>query len=130
MLRTLRIAQLTVRLSGLALIILGILLWLGYDSLRAAHMGLGLLFVLAIWSLAALGFKTRANVGLAVRAAVWGIVVLWLGMVQTRIWPGGSHVYVRALHLLVGLIAIGVAEALAARIKRARGGPPRAAGAS
>jgi hypothetical protein len=107
MLRTIRVAQITIRLTGLALIILGILLWTGNTGLRQAHMGLGLLFVLALWSL----------------AAVWGLVVLWLGMVQTRVWPGSAHVYVRVLHLLVGLVAIGVGEALAARIKRVHGAP-------
>jgi hypothetical protein len=120
MLRKVRIVQLTLRLTGLLLIVMGVLIWTGNgDALVQAHMGLGLLFVLALWSLAALGFRARVSVGLSIRAAVWGIVVLWLGMIQGQLWLGQQHVYVRVAHLAVGLIAIGVGEALAARLKRA-----------
>jgi hypothetical protein len=120
MLRKVRIVQLMLRLTGMLQIVMGVLMWTGNgDALRQAHMGLGLLFVLSLWALAALGFRARVSVGLAIRAAVWGIVVLWLGVIQGRLWPGPLHIYVRVAHLLVGLIAIGVGEALAARIKRA-----------
>lgn len=117
MLRLMRFVQMTVRLSGLALLILGVLIWTGNQQLIPAHMGLGLLFVLALWSLAALSFRSRTAVGLGVRASIWGIVVLWLGLVQRQVWPGPPHVYVRVLHLIVGLSAIGVAEMLGARLK-------------
>jgi hypothetical protein len=119
MLRTVRIAQLVLRLTGLTQIVIGVLIWAGRgDDFLQGHMGLGLLFVLSLLCLAALGLWSRVSVGLAVRAVVWGIVVLWFGMVQSRIWPGQLHVYVRVAHLLIGLIAIGVGEALAARLKR------------
>jgi hypothetical protein len=122
MLRMVRILQMTVRLTGLALIILGTLIWTGHVELRQAHMGLGVLFVLALWSLAGIGFRTRVGVGLATRAVLWGLVVLYFGMVQGQIGTGSMHVYIRILHLVVGLVAIGVAEFLAARIKRSHKG--------
>jgi hypothetical protein len=37
-------------------------------------------------------------------------------------WPGPRHVYIRILHLIIGLVAIGVGEMLAGRIKRAHHG--------
>jgi hypothetical protein len=120
MVRIVRIAQLVLRLTGLTQIVIGVLIWAGHgDALLQGHMGVGVLFVLSLLCLAVLGLTTRVSVGLAVRAAVWGIVVLWFGIVQTRMWPGQLHVYVRVAHLLIGLVAIGVGEALAARLKRA-----------
>jgi hypothetical protein len=118
MLRMVRIAQMAVRLTGLAQIILGGLIWAGHSELKQAHMGLGMLFVFALWSLAAIGFRARAAVGLCVRVTIWGIVVLLFGMLQGQMWPDDRHIYVRIMHIVVGLIAIGVAEALAQRIKR------------
>jgi len=117
-LRLIRIAQITTRLTGLALIVLGALIWAGNPALKNAHMGLGLLFVIALWSITVAGAIARTGTALVLRGAIWGVVVLWLGMVQARIWPGESHVYVRVLHLVVGLVAIGIAEMFAARIKK------------
>jgi hypothetical protein len=117
--RMIRIVQLTLRLTAVALLILGILLWTGHPELKQAHMGLGLVFVIALWSLAAIGFRMQVGAGLATRVVIWGFVVLGLGMIQGQILSGSdSHVYVRILHLAAGLIALGVAEFLGARIKR------------
>jgi len=91
---------------------------MGGGGLKQAPVDVGLLFVLALWCLSALGFRARASVGLAVRASVWGFVVLGFGMAQSQIWVGPLHVYVRVMHLLVGLLALGLAETLAGRIKR------------
>jgi hypothetical protein len=117
MLRITRIAQLTVRLCGVALIVLGVLIWTGDRQFIQAHMGLGVLLVLALWVLAALGVRARVASNLVIRAVIWGAVVLAYGIYQTRIWPGRLHVYVRVLHLVVGLIAMSVGELLAARIE-------------
>ena len=68
MLRMTRIAQMTVRLTGLALIVLGILIWTGNAALVGAHMALGLLFVLALLYLGGLGFRARIGRGLPIRA--------------------------------------------------------------
>ncbi len=117
--RSLRLVQLTLRITALLQIVGGAVIWSGHGAaLVNAHAGVGLLFVLALWGLAALGTRARVGPGLVIRAAAWGIIVLWLGMVQTRMWPGPPHVYVRVLHLIVGLAAIGLGEALGARIRR------------
>jgi uncharacterized membrane protein YuzA (DUF378 family) len=50
-------------------------------------------------------------------AAVWGLVVLVLGLNQTRLLVGSAHWLIEVLHLLVGIAAVGMAEGLAARIK-------------
>jgi hypothetical protein len=117
MLRLTRIAQMTVRLTGLLLIVLGILIWTGDSALIGVHMALGLLFVLALLFLSGLGVRARIGLGLVIRAVLWAIVVLIFGMIQTRIWPGSPHVFVRVLHLVIGLVAISVGELLGGRIR-------------
>jgi len=118
-LRLLGIIQMTIRLTGVALIILGGLLWTGHIEVRQAHMGIGGLFVLALWLLAAVAFRMRVAAGLGVRVVVWGMVVLVLGLFQGQLLSdSATHVYIRILHLVAGLIAIGLAELLAGPIKR------------
>jgi len=119
MLRFVRILQLTLRLTGLGLLILGAFIWGGRAELTSAHVALGALFVLALWCLSAVGFRRRAATGLAVRGVIWGAIVLYFGMAQQQLLVGASHVFIRILHLIVGLVAIGLGEALGARIRRA-----------
>jgi hypothetical protein len=40
------------------------------------------------------------------------------GLVQTNLLPGGAHVAVQLLHLVVGLGAVGLVENLARRSRR------------
>lgn len=54
--------------------------------------------------------------GLILLTVVWGLVLPVFGMTQTRILPGSGHWVIRVLHLLVGLGALRLAEALATRI--------------
>lgn len=112
------IAQWIARLSGLTLIVLGICFWLGrLLGLVPVHMLIGLVFVLALWVLAGLAMRAGIGMAPAIGAIVWGIVVLALGMTQRSLLPGSMHWIVRALHLVVGLVAMGTAERLAERIK-------------
>jgi len=64
--------------------------------------------------------------GLVALAVLWGIIVLALGMTQTRLMPGSAHWVIRVLHLLVGLFAIRLGEVLAQRIKAVRAPAMRA----
>ncbi len=110
----------TARLAGLLNIVLGIILWLGHPEVLMAHLTVGMLFVLALWCLAGLGMRCGVQMGLVVRAFVWGLLVLLFGMVQRQMLVGAPHVYVRVLHLVIGLVAIGVAEVLGGRLRTAR----------
>src|ERR687885_1554993 len=115
------IVQMLVRLCGLALVTLGLLFWTGNArGLIPLHMLLGLVLVLALWILAGLAARAGAPIGLVALAVVWGLIVPALGLTQTQLLPGSAHWVIQVLHLLVGLGAIGQAEALAARIKGRR----------
>jgi hypothetical protein len=118
-------AQMTVRASGLVLLVLGVIFWTGnLDSLHLLHILLGLLLVLGLWTLAAIAIRAHASVGIAVLALAWGVVLPVLGLTQVNLLTGGSHWVIQVVHLLVGLGAIGLAERLGMSIKA---GPAAAA---
>lgn len=124
---TTTVAQMLVRICGGLLILLGIFFWTGHAlSLIPIHMLLGLVFVIALWVLAGIGARAGVGAGFAALVALWGIIVLALGMTQTRLMPGSAHWVIRVLHLLVGLVAIRLGEVLAQRIKAVRAPAVRA----
>jgi hypothetical protein len=55
-----------------------------------------------------------------------GLFVPVFGMTQARILPGDLHWIVQAAHLVVGLVAMGLAERLARGVQ-ARVAPPKLA---
>lgn len=116
---TVKIARLLLSLFGIALLVLGILFWMGYAlSLLQLHMLLGGLFVLCLWVLAALGLAAPGARPLALLVLVWSLIVPALGVSQVQWLPGSDHWVIQAAHLLVGLIAIGLGHALSRRIGR------------
>jgi hypothetical protein len=114
------------RLSGLIVLILGLLFWTGqYLQFVQLHMGFGVVLVLALWTLAFLAFRAGVDRSIVAIAVAWGLAVPILGGVQLNLPPGGGYGIVRVIHLLLGLGAIGLAERLAARIKRKQTTAPR-----
>ena len=112
------VLQMLVRLSGLTLIVLGMLFWTGHAlTLIPVHMLVGFVLVLSLWALAVLAARAGVHPGLVILAMLWGGLVPVLGLTQDRLLPGDAHWVIQVLHLLVGLGAIGQAEGLAARIK-------------
>jgi hypothetical protein len=107
-------------------LVLGVIFWTGRAvGLTGLHMLLGVLFVVALWTLALLCARAGAPRGLVASTVVWGAIVLLLGMTQAQILPGGLHWTVRVVHLLVGMAAMGFAGRLAMSIggvRRASGG--------
>ena len=113
------VARLLLSLFGIALVVLGILFWTGHAlSLLQLHMTLGGLFVLCMWVLAVLGFLGRGTRGFALLVLIWSLIVPALGVTQLSLMPGSDHWVIQAVHLLVGLIAMGLGHALARRIGR------------
>jgi hypothetical protein len=80
-------------------------------------MLLGITIVLLLWALAVLGAIGKVSPGVVALALVWGVIVPILGVAQFRLLPGLMHWIIQVLHLLVGLVAIGLAETLARQIK-------------
>jgi len=93
---------------------LGILFWTGHaDGLIDVHAVVGLLLVLTLWVSATLGIRRGAPIPIAVLAVLWSIGMVILGGTQAEILPGAAHPVVQVAHLLVGIVAVGLVEALA-----------------
>ena len=120
-----RIAQMFVRVAGLALLILGIIIWTGHGaSLVKTHALLGVVFVLSLWAVAIIGLASRIGYVLPARLIIWGIVIGWFGMSQRSLLVGSLHWTIQLLHVAVGLIAIGLAEVVSSRVRKTAAAPP------
>lgn len=110
-----------VRVAGVVQILLGLSIWIGpglpYTSL---HIQTGVLIVVGLWILAVLALIVRGRPALAGFAILWGLALPAFGMVQSEILVGEWHWIVRVLHLLMGLIALGTADALAKHVLATR----------
>ena len=114
------IAQTVVRTLGPIQIALGLLFWTSNAfNLIPLHMLIGLLIVLALWTLAGLGMRAGVHLGLVSGAFAWGVLVVALGMTQTSLVPGDLHWIVQVVHLAFGIGAMALAEVLG-RQTRAR----------
>jgi hypothetical protein len=115
------VARMLVRVCGVVLIVLGLLFWFG-DAPRGlvpVHILLGIVLVLALWALAFLGARVGVNRGLVAAAVVWGLLTVWLGQAQDALLPDPSvHWVVQVLHLIVGMGAIGLGEAIGGQATR------------
>ena len=102
------------RIAALVQVIVGIGLWTGHlYSLVDVHRTIGVLFVLALWSIAAIALVQRRATGLAAFAVIWGVVVAAVGFTQQQLLPGDLHWIVRVLHLVIAMASMPIAERLA-----------------
>lgn len=114
----------TVRVTGLVLIALGLLIWADIvGALRPIHMLIGIVLVVALAAAAALALRAGAKPILPAIAVAWGLLTIAFGLTQARLLPGDLHLVVEVAHFLVGLVAIGLGEALAAAGRRGTGIP-------
>jgi len=112
-----KVAGMVVGITGAFQIVLGLLFWTGRaQDLIPVHMLVGLVFVLSLWTVAALAIRAGESWGPILLTFAWGAIVLLLGLAQAPLFPGPSHWVVRVLHLLVGLGAM----AQAGRLVRGR----------
>src|SRR5689334_9673387 len=97
-------AHMLVRITGVLLLILGLLFWTG-DALGLIpiHMLLGVLLVLALWLLAATASLLGIPLGLAIATALVGLLVAALGFTQDSLFPGAAHWVIQVLHLVLGV---------------------------
>jgi hypothetical protein len=117
---TANVLRILVSAIGVVMIVLGLLFWTGNAfALLPLHMLLGIALVLMLWIIAVMALVARVNPILAVVALIWGLVVPILGITQDQLLPGSLHWLVQALHLLVGLGAIALANILARQIAQA-----------
>ena len=112
-----RITSIVLRLGGALAVILGILFWSGNAlSLRPIHMLLGLLVVLSLW-IVGIGqaFSSGGSWPLAGGALLLGLLVIVVGMTQSSLLVGPFHWVIQVVHLLLGILAVGIGQLAAAR---------------
>jgi hypothetical protein len=118
--RAITVAHMTIRISGLLLLLLGIAIWTGRaDGVIPVHQLLGLVLVLSLWTLSFLAARAGVPMQWVALAVAWGLVAPILGLTQEGLLTGGWHWTIQVLHLLIGLGAIGMGENLALRIRQA-----------
>ncbi len=100
------------RLLIVVQIVLGFLIWFGDTSLVQVHIVLGGLFVLDLWVLGLVALFALTKRTLPLLALFMGGAILWFGVAQRALLVGSAHWAVRVLHLLLGLAAMGLIEAL------------------
>jgi hypothetical protein len=124
MTRAATIAHITIRVSGLLLILLGIAIWTGRaDPVIPVHELLGFVLVLALWALSFLAARAGVPMRWVVMAVLWGLAAPILGLAQQGLLTGDWHWTIQVIHLLIGVGAIAQGENLARRMPH--GGSPR-----
>jgi hypothetical protein len=112
-----RIASIVLRVCGALALILGLLFWSGNSlNLIPIHMLLGLLVVLSLW-IVGIGqaFSSGGSWPLAGGALLLGLLVVVVGMRQSSLLVGPFHWVIQVVHLLLGILAVGVGQIAAAR---------------
>jgi hypothetical protein len=106
------------RLDLLVALILGVVLWTGSPGLLNIHIITGFILTLALLLIGLVGFLARVPPALPIVAIAWAILLPYVGFAQLKLLPGASHIVIQVIHLLVGICALGVVEALCAKIIR------------
>jgi hypothetical protein len=115
-----RIASLVLSFAGLLALILGLLIWTtSASNLIQVHMLLGLLAVATLW---VIGIGQAVSKGgswpIAICALVTGAIMVFLGWNQSSLMAGPFHWVIQIVHLLLGLLVIGLGHVGAARYRR------------
>ena len=113
-------ASWAVRVGGLVAIALGLLIWVAPDlnaGIRPVHMLAGLTVAVGLLVLSLLAMR-GGSPGLPLVGLAWVVLLPAFGLSQETLLVGDLHFLVRVAHLLVGVVAIGLGEALALRITR------------
>src|SRR5579864_7249328 len=111
-----RIAIMVLRITVLFNLVTGIIFWTGNaDPLQIVHIILGIIAVLALWTLGIVQGLRGGSIGLSVAAFVVGLLLAFVGLFQTNWLTGSNHWIIQVLHLLLGLMVIGLGETIGGR---------------
>jgi hypothetical protein len=119
-----RIASVVLSFVGLLALILGLVVWAnGALNLIQMHMLLGFLAVGALWVIGVgQAFSRGGSWLLASCALVVGAAMIIIGLNQSALMPGPLHWVVQIVHLVLGLLVIGLGHMGAARYRKSAPG--------
>jgi len=111
--------RILIRVGFLIELVLGLLFWSGnLVALVPVHQLLGLLLVLGLWGVAVVAAIARVHPAAVALALAYGLVVPVVGELQDNLVPGSAHWMIQAVHLLIGLGLVALAEWLGLLIRR------------
>lgn len=115
-----RIASVVLSFAGLLALFLGLLFWTNSAlNLIQMHMLLGLLAVGALWVIGiGQALSNGGSWGVAASALVVGAAMIVLGWTQSSLMVGELHWIIQVLHLVLGLLVIGMGHMGAARYRK------------
>ena len=119
-----QIASIMLRVFGTLALILGLLFWSGYGlNLIPVHMLLGLLLVLSLWIVGVgQAFSKNGSWMFAIGALALGALVIVFGLRQSALLVGPFHWVIQVIHLLLGVVAVGIGQISAGRYQKATAG--------
>lgn len=106
------------RLDGVGTLILGIILWTGSPGPLRIHILTGFIMSITLLLIGLVGFFASIKPTLPIIATGWAVLLPYIGFAQFKLLPGSGHIVIQVIHLLIGICAIGIVEALAAKITR------------
>ena len=115
-----RYASALLTIAGVLALLLGLVLWSGNGfNLVSLHMLLGLLAVIALWVIAVSQAVAKGGSWLLAGCAlVVGLLTVVIGIKQAALMVGDRHWIVQVIHLVLGILTIGLGHMAAARAKR------------
>jgi uncharacterized protein len=123
-LRIARVARLTLLAVGVSAASMGPLLMFGYRQVLQLHELFGLIAILSLWTLAAVGAWSGVARWKVVLAAAWGLIAWSVGGAQRLPYGAGLHLLTQVLHVgtSIGVMAGGMLLARAVLKKKAAAG--------
>jgi len=115
-----RITSIVLSLAGSIALIFGLLFWAGFAvNLISIHMLLGLLAVASLWVVGiGQAFAQTGSWMIAVCALVVGALTIVFGLYQSSMLVGSFHWVVQIVHLLLGILTIGLGHMATARYRK------------
>jgi hypothetical protein len=111
---------LAMRVTAVVALLLGIIVWTGRSlPWRHIHMATGLLLGLLLLAVGFVVMRATGRAGALLAALAWTVFLATFGVAHEGLWLGSTHWVAQLLHLLSGLATLGIAEGLAARVRRA-----------
>lgn len=116
-----RYATLLLTLAGTLAMVIGLLYWAGIATqLMTMHMPLGFLTVGALW---VVGIAQAVDKGgswsIAIGAVILGAIMILFGLLHASLMAGPFHWVMQIVHLLLGVLTIGMGHMAAAHYRKA-----------
>jgi len=107
------------RIAGVITLLLGLTFWItSLNSIPGIHMLFGIVFVLSFLILSIMMVFTRGVRLLGAIGIVYALIIPVFGITQAGLLAGDLHWLIRIAHMLVGIGAMGVIQAVYTRYQR------------